>query len=821
MKYTIANVLVLFLFLICYAVNSQSDNGTVPFDCPDVPSSQFQFDLDRNVIALVMEDPTSKITPLFKSVSNLYLRNYRNRSGNFKKMVQHYSEALKARGWSVLGRNSQDDAEKVNLHLYILHQNETVKGIFVIVKDKGGIFLINIVGEIPRRQLGELLLNLNQLGIEIPRLMSLKSRDLELAPPPPPTPEPVKPDPDSPITEKSETAEPTPHEAPEVPQLWDWYVDGEPINELQIQSKLTAPEGTDPKSIEETIVAERDNLMKLLKNGSGELREVLPVLAGVLDDSRGVSLRVTEEDAKRIAIISVTSTRKISVLKSMKISGDNGKQVHISVDDRIISQGHNPETPPAATRFWARDVPIHEVHIRGNQKVPEARIRQTLDNASPDIDKALRTLFRVAPYFKEINLQVNEEGPKYIATITVDEKPLSTDVYLGFNPLLNAGFNRVTGSELGTNFEIGKRKEVGPLWIWNFEDSVHNQTSKLFGKVSYAFGNERLHYRLGGTANWGKPYIWNLGITAQIHRLTDAIAPELFPNYNDSISETARIFGGHDYPNYYLREGVEMALRWEPVMPTHSFKLAVVAESHDSLQKSTDWSIANWRSRRTVRENPPINPGSMRSITFQYDFDTRANSLGWHNTLLVEYSNSAFGSDFDFTRYQLHLRYAYPLGKHRFRTRLLFGFSNALLPIQRQFAISGPGGLRGYPLFSPANEAEREDKWYKQSQYAFAGDRGFLFNIEYHHRLSEIIDWGIFKSMFAVVFLDEGQVWRASDTKYTFEPSANIGVGLQLGSNDVIWRVNVAKALNFNTSAKERLLQDPGFEVTSIWYHVF
>ena len=819
MKDTIVKVLVISVLLISGEVYAQPDNGRVSFDCPGVPSSQFQFDLDRNVIALVMEDPTSKITPLFKSVSNLYLRNYRNRSGNFKKMVQHYSEALKARGWSVLGRNSQDDAEKVNLHLYILHQNEIVKGIFVIVKDKDGIFLINIVGEIPLRQLGELLLNLNQLGIEIPRLMSLKSRDLELAPPP--TPEPVKPDPDSPITEKSETAEPTPYERPEVPQLWDWYVDGEPINELQIQSKLTAPEGTDPKSIEETIVAERDNLMKLLKNGSGELREVLPVLAGVLDDSRGVSLRVTEEDAKRIAIISVTSTRKISVLKSMKIPGTNGKQVNISVDDRFVSQEDEVDTPPAATRFWAKDVPIHEVRIRGNQKVPEARIRQTLDNASPDIDKALRTLFKVMPYFKEINLQVNEEGSKYIATISVDEKPLSTDTYIGFNPLLSYGFNRVTGSEVGTNFEVGKRKEVGPLWMWRVGDSVRDQTSKLFGKVSYASGNERLHYRLGGTANWGKPYIWNLGITAQIHQLTDAIAPELFPNYNDESYYLFRTFGGHDYPNYYLREGVEIALRWEPVMPTHSFKLSVVAESHDSLQKSTDWSIANWKSRRTVRENPPINPGSMRSITFQYDFDTRANSLGWHNTLLVEYSNSAFGSDFDFTRYQLHLRYAYPLGKHRFRTRLLFGFSNALLPIQRQFAISGPGGLRGYPLFSPANEAEREDKWYKQSRYAFAGDRGFLFNIEYHHRLSEIIDWGIFKSMFAVVFLDEGQVWNASNTKYTFEPSANIGVGLQFGSNDAMIRINVAKALNFNASAKERLLQDPGFEVTSIWYHVF
>ena len=288
-------------------------------------------------------------------------------------------------------------------------------------------------------------------------------------------------------------------------------------------------------------------------------------------------------------------------------------------------------------------------------------------------------------------------------------------------------------------------------------------------------------------------------------------------------SRTYRIFGGYDYPNYYLREGVEVALQWKPVMPTHSFKLAIVAESHDSLQKSTDWSVANWRSRRKVRENPPINPGGMRSLTFQYDFNTRADTLGWHNTLFIEHSNPSFGSDFDFTRYQLHLRYAYPLGKHRIRTRLLFGFSNANLPIQRQFAISGPGGLRGYPLFAPADEVEKEliPDWYKHSRYAFAGDRGFLFNIEYHYCLGEIVDWNIFKSIFAVVFFDEGQVWQASDTKYTFDPSGNIGVGLQVGRNDVIWRVNVAKALNFNAFAKERLLAEPGYLVTSTWYHVF
>ena len=821
MKHTIAGTLVLFLFLICYSVNAQSDNGFVPFDCPDVSSSQFQFDLSRDVIALVVEDPASDVVPLFKSMDNLYLRNYRNRSGNFKKMIKYYSEVLKERGWDALGQYLQTDAEKINLHLYILHENEIVKGIFVIVKDKGGIYLINIVCEIPRRQLGELLLNLNQLGIEIPRLMSLKQRDLELAPPPSPAPEPLKPDPDPPVTEKSEAVEPPSHETPEPPPLWDWYADGERIHEVQIQNKLIAPEGTDPKSIDETIVAERDKLVKILRNGSGELREVIPVLASALDDSRKVSLRITEEGAKRIAIISVISMQKISVLKSMKISG---KRVQVSVEDRwFISQEDEGDTPLTATRFWAKDVPIYEVRIRGNRKVPETSIRQTLDNASPDIDKALRTLFKVMPHFEEVRLQIDETDAKYIATITVDEKPLATDVYLGFNPLLQSEFNRVTDWELGTRFEVGKRKEVGPLWMWNLSDAQLGQTSRLFGEVSYADGNPHFQYRFGGTANWGKPYIWNLGLTAQLHRLTDAIAPELFPNHNDWLSRTYRIFGGYDYPNYYLRKGVEVALQWKPVMPTHSVKLAIVAESHDSLQKSTDWSVANWRSRRKARENPLVNPGGMRSITFQYDFNTRANTLGWHNTLFIEHSNPSFGSDFDFTRYQLHLRYAYPLGEHRIRTRLLFGFSNANLPIQRQFAISGPGGLRGYPLFAPADAVEREltPDWNKHSRYAFTGDRGFLFNIEYHYCLGEIINRDIFKSIFAVVFLDEGQVWNASDAKYTFDPSGNIGIGLQFGRNDVIWRVNVARALNFNAFTKERLLAEPGYVVTSTWYHVF
>lgn len=823
MKYIAVNALMLLLFLTCYAVHSQSDDGTVSFDCPDISSPQFEFDLNSDVIALVMEDPTSDIAPLFKSLNNLYLRSYGNRSGNFKKMIQYYSETLTARGWRALGHISQTDPEKNRLHLYILQPNEIVKGVFVIVRSEGSIYLINIVGKIPRKQLGHLLLHLNQLGIEIPELMSLKPRDLEPAPPrvPPPS-ESTEPDADPSITARAADVEPSVQETPEPTKSWNWSSNGKPIHEFRIQS--TTPKGSDPKKIEAAIEAEEANILKVLENGSGDITSVLPTLGRVLhDNSRTVSLRVIEEGEQRVAIINVVSTEKISILKSMKISGKNGKHVQIAVDDRFIPQGAEVDTPLEATRFWAKDVPIHEVRIRGNRKVRETRIRQTLDNASPDIDKALRTLFKVMPYFEEVRLQVDETDAKYIATISVDEKPLSTNAYIGFNPLLTSGFNRVTGSEIGTNVEVGKRKETGPLWLWVIDDQARNQTSKLFGNVSYAEGNEQLHYRLGGTANLGKPYIWNLGLTAQMHRLTDAIAPELFPNYNDANSMLYRLFGGYDYPNYYLRKGFEIALRWEPVMPTHSFKLAVVAEAHDSLQKSTDWSITNWKSRRKVRENPLINPGGMRSITFRYDFDTRTNSLGWHNTFLIEHSNPSFGSDFDFTRYQLHLRYAYPISGHRIRTRLLLGFSNKPLPMQRQFSISGPGGLRGYPLFAPADAAEREaiSNWYRHSRYAFGGDRGFLFNIEYHYSLAEITKWSIFKSAYVIAFLDEGQIWNASDAEYTFDPSGNIGIGLQFGKGDVIWRTNIARALNFNAAAKERLLAEPEYVVTSVWYHVF
>ncbi len=803
MKYTITKAFIVLLLLITHTVQSQSNNATVTFDCPHLPSSEFQFDLDRRVIALVMEDPTSNVAPLFNNIENLQLRSYRSRSVNLKEVVQYYGETLIERGWNTLGHPIQEGVEKDNLHLYTLQVNDTIQGIFTIIKSGDDVYLINIVGEIPRKQLGSLLLNLHQLGIEIPELMSIKPRDLEIAPPPPPpTLEIVTPSPVPPVTTRTAEEAPSLQETQEPTKSWNWTFDGKPIHDIQIQGV----DGIDSS-----------NIMKILENGSGDMTEVMPILTTVLlNSSKKPSLRVEEKDTKRVAVITVEDlpiTRTLSVLKSLNISGSDINKVHNSFS-KLVPQESAPQIPDIGTRFLAGDVPIHEIRIQGNQKISDTQIQQALENSSEDLEQALKTLYKAMPYFDAVNLQVDEKNSKYVATITVDEKPLSTDAYLGLNPPLRLGFNRVTGWEIGTGFELGKRKDVGPLWTWNIRNSENNYAPKLFGRVSYAFGNPRLHYRMGSRIDWGNPYIWNLGLTAQIHRLTDVVAPELFPNYNNPLPIFQRIIGTPDLQNYYLRQGAEIALRWSPVMPTHFFKLAMVAESHASLQRSTDWFVANWGSKLRVRENPSIIPGQMRSITFQYDLNNITDSVGWHNTLFIEHSNTAMGSDFDFTRLLLHLRRTYRLGNNRIRIRYLFGFSNSVLPIQRQFVIDGIGGLRGYPWRKQESDSEgliTYKSGHTSSPYAFAGDRGFLLNVEYHYRLSNLFSWGVFKNAFAIVFLDEGQIWNASDLEYTFDPKGNVGIGLQFGENDAIFRINIAKAFE---STK-------GTQVTTVWSHSF
>ena len=472
------------------------------------------------------------------------------------------------------------------------------------------------------------------------------------------------------------------------------------------------------------------------------------------------------------------------------------------------------QSSSSPTRFRTADgSPIYEVQIQGNQKIDTSEILETLEAGDENIEKAVETLRKkMGSKLEKVESSIEEENGKHIAVITVKERTSSRSSG-SFTAYPMIRFNRVSGWKLGFTSKIDLARA---------RLSNGMPTSNIFTYAGYGFGNKITDYEIGidtlpfatytrfnnpeGDAN---RWYHGFGINAKVHGTTDitpnnVIAHRLTNNFNDPFGLFYNISGAQDLHNYYLRRGFEIAFRWqklprmEYLSPMHLVTLTLFAENHESLAKSTDWYLFNWRSTSKVRENPAITPGQMRSVMFEYDLNPRRNNFGWHNTLSVEYSNTAFGSDFDFTRYQLHLRYAHLLGKHRVRTRAVGSFSTASLPIQRQFTIGGPGVLNGYPL------------------YAFSGDRGYLFNIEYFYSLPELFFWRNRQfdfdfNLFLVFFLDAGQTWNLTDDTRTLVPKSDAGIGFQFGENDSFLRFNVAQAFE----------SEQGVQFNVLWFYSF
>ena len=710
-------LLFLSLLILGGTVNAQSQNGLVPFDCPDAPIVEFQFDLDRSTLALIIEDTDPHIVSLFSTLVHLHLRTYT--ASHFNKILRYYGTDLTAQGWSAFEKS-------VNFHLYTLTHNETVIGIFVAVKSGKEMYLINLDGQFPPKQVSELLGNLDAFGIEIPELNAFGARSDAVSPA-------------------------TVFRTPE----------GDPIHEVRIKAnqKIAEPQ-----------------IRAMLEEGPDEIVAAIATLRSKLPDTQTLTVRIDTEGSERIATIIVIA----------QLDTVNSPPTPMASPDEITQEQATP------TRFrTAEGEPIHKVYIRGNRKITEAEIRTVLDDAPEDIGKAIDTLKETRPYFSRVALQIEGDSTKRVATVTVAEKTLSSNYYLHVTPLVQ--FNRVTGLLPAARFEVGKRKQMGPLWLWYIPSSVRERLTKLSGDIGYGFGNREFNYRVGGDMIWGEPDISTLGVSTHIYRATNVTAPDLLPYYDDLTTAWANLWGAPQVHNHYLREGIEMSFQWEPVGPTHSLRLMMRAESHESLHKTTDWYIGNWSSELKTRENPPITPGGLRSVTLRYDLRTRRNrNIGWRNTLLVEHSSPVVGSDFDFTRFQLQLRYAVPRGSNLIRTRLVVVAATGTLPIQRQFMLGGAGTLNGYP------------------PYTFTGTHGALLNIEYLYRLSNLYHWGFLKETFVVLFLDQGQVWNKSDKPHRFDPKTSVGIGWQSGE-DYLIRFYVSKSLESRRKA----------EVISTWYYSF
>ncbi len=753
-------IFILFLLLIASGrTHAETTDGRIAFDCPDASHAQFQFHFTRELIAL------AGTTAPFNTVSDIYFRTYDAEVGIFDQFAQYYGETLKTANW----QNLQEDN---GVHLYVLEvsdaqssqSDKTISGIFAVVESDSDVHLLNIVGNIPPQQTRQLLANLGQIGIEVPALESL----------------------DAQIFQKFEVpSEPMP--PPTVLRTTDKLPN---FFSIGFSAKESSKFGL-------TFSRSRDATLHGQWSYYGHPIEQIHIRSDNEEDIAQVSQALQKGPADLEALLNSLPSGNASKHKKKLI-------VHTWERLAIIGVGNIPDrkNDPSmlAKQFRTREgEPIHEIRILGHRDTHLADVRKALEKGPEEIEKAIGALPSAISGLEAARFRIEEEGARRTAIVTIVETPLPSHFYFDSAPW--AGFNRVTGWELGARVNSGYRKGERPNTSYNISvPSVFrgDDLSKFFGRIGYGFGNKQFYYRVGGKAAWGEPDSWHLGLTTQFHRTTSVIAPELFPFYDDTGMTILRVLGVPDHQNYYFREGIEVALQWRPIRRRHSFKLSLLAESHDSLQKSTDWHFFNWRSKRDMRENPVVTPGRMRSTMFRYDYSTRHDFLGWHNTFFVEHGNSAIGSDFDFTRYQLHLRYAHPLGRHQIRTRAVGSFSTAPLPIQRQFIIGGPGLLNGYPL------------------YAFAGDRGFLFNIEYFFHLPALMVWNnVFDfsdvPLFLVLFLDSGQAWNVSDESYVFDPKSNAGIGLQFGKTDLILRFNVSQAFE----------ADQGIRFNTAWFYSF
>lgn len=382
-----------------------------------------------------------------------------------------------------------------------------------------------------------------------------------------------------------------------------------------------------------------------------------------------------------------------------------------------------------------------------------------------------------------------------------------------FRPVSASGLNRVDGLRLGGGFEVGQQWYLDPLFFSgsgstirqnehgastlidinenNFGRQYRTAPSPfLFGTMSYALSSRTLNYRAGGGITSGR----NLDLTygLQIHRLTSVRDRDILLS---SSEQFFRALWGTDFQDYYLREGAVMALQWQPMNITHSLGLSLLWEEHKNLENRMHFHLRNWSANPelTGQRNATIHDGSMHSISLKYDFDNRGNTTAkydlenrkntgeWYNTFLIEHANSVIGSDFDFTRFLIHLRHYYPIGNDRIDTRLKIGVATDTLPFQRQFVIGGIGTLRGYSL------------------YEFVGNHGFLFNLEYLHSLGN--------DAFIVPFVDIGQaLYHLKDVKH-IQPKINLGVGFQGGP----FRLNLARSIE-----KAR-----GYQVDFKWSRMF
>lgn len=251
----------------------------------------------------------------------------------------------------------------------------------------------------------------------------------------------------------------------------------------------------------------------------------------------------------------------------------------------------------------------------------------------------------------------------------------------------------------------------------------HDRFNHTFvsGHLSYKTASERGGYALG----FERPLFGarKLYVGGELHDLTASDDQWQLSSLEASVAASA---ARRSFRDYYRRRGVQInaAFRLHPQVE------ALVSwrdERQEPLTTTSDFSL--WNGDEPFRPNIPAQDGRLNALLVgmsvdgrgfdqesleatyrRHQFDTlygerlddfdgkRDAPPAWHIDWTSEFSEpGAFGSDFDFRRHIVSARTRLFLTPHQvFAARAIGGWSEGVLPPQRQFSVGGVGSVHGY-----------------------------------------------------------------------------------------------------------------------------
>ncbi|PKD43115.1 DUF5686 and carboxypeptidase-like regulatory domain-containing protein [Rhodohalobacter barkolensis] len=297
-----------------------------------------------------------------------------------------------------------------------------------------------------------------------------------------------------------------------------------------------------------------------------------------------------------------------------QVSRISDYQVNVSIPDSIFN---NQDTFTKADTTYKEEVTFVEIPLTDEER----RAYETIDSTQT-MEEAFRP-----------------EG--FLARMLDDEEEERSGPLSGIGNLfpdgvgLRAKYNRVEGVHIGLNYQ----NEISNLSL----------NTKIFG--GYSFNSETWDY---GT-NLVKQIATLDRISLDLHLQYQQTMDTQYQsnNYTVGMNSFVTLIGGDDYFNYFRNEQLGVGVEVKNILDKTDLKIMGRHEIHRSTltDEVVDFRLFDWVNER--RLNPGISEGTVRSVSAEIGYNVQERNFGFAGNRQIllkgEFSNSALGSDFDFS----------------------------------------------------------------------------------------------------------------------------------------------------------------------------